>query len=100
MSVAMVRDLYEYHRWANHRLFDVAAALGEDACARDMGKQFSVPTLARMFAPPVRRRSELAQALEGLVAQRVALLRPGLDGRGPTRSGTRWRPSRRPSSRA
>jgi uncharacterized damage-inducible protein DinB len=50
MSVAMVRDLYDYHRWANHRLFDVAVALGEEACARDVGKQFSVPTLTRMFA--------------------------------------------------
>ena len=50
MSVAMVRDLYEYHRWANRRLFDVALALGEDACARDLGKHFSVPNLTRMFA--------------------------------------------------
>jgi uncharacterized damage-inducible protein DinB len=50
MSLAMVRNLYEYHRWANRRLFDVALALGEDACARDMGKQWSVPTLTRMFA--------------------------------------------------
>jgi uncharacterized damage-inducible protein DinB len=45
MSLAMVRNLYEYHRWANRRLFDVALALGEDACARDMGKHVSVPTL-------------------------------------------------------
>ena len=50
MSVAMVRDLYEYHRWANRKLFDVAAALGEDACAKDLGKHFSVPNLTRMFA--------------------------------------------------
>jgi len=50
MSVAMVRDLYEYHRWANRRLFEVAAALGEDLCAREAGTQFSVPTLVRMFA--------------------------------------------------
>jgi uncharacterized damage-inducible protein DinB len=50
MSLALVRSLYEYHRWANRRLFDVAQALGEDACARDMGKQWSVPTLTRMFA--------------------------------------------------
>ena len=50
MSVAMMRDLYEYHRWANHRLFDVASALGEQACARDLGKHFSVPTLVQMFA--------------------------------------------------
>ncbi len=34
MSVAMVRDLYDYHRWANRRLFDVALALGEPACAQ------------------------------------------------------------------
>ena len=43
MSVAMVRDLYDYHRWANHKLFDFAAALGEDLCGRDAGAQFSVP---------------------------------------------------------
>ena len=50
MSAAMVHDLYDYHRWANRRLFDVAAALGEAACAREVGKHFSVPTLTRMFA--------------------------------------------------
>ena len=50
MSVAMVRDLYDYHRWANRRLFDVALALGEPACAQEVGKQFSVPTLRQMFA--------------------------------------------------
>ncbi len=44
------QELYAYHRWANRRLFDVAAALGEDACGRDIGKQFSFPTLRRMFA--------------------------------------------------
>jgi uncharacterized damage-inducible protein DinB len=50
MSIAMVRDLYEYHRWANRRLLDVATALGDDACARELGAHFSVPTLRRMFA--------------------------------------------------
>jgi uncharacterized damage-inducible protein DinB len=50
MSVAMVHDLYEYHRWANRRLFDVALALGEEACGKELGKHFSVPTLTRMFA--------------------------------------------------
>ncbi len=44
------QELYAYHRWANHRLFDVAAALGEEACARDVGTQFSFPTLRRMLA--------------------------------------------------
>lgn len=44
------QELYAYHRWANHRLFDIAAALGEDVCGRDVGKQFSFPTLRRMLA--------------------------------------------------
>jgi uncharacterized damage-inducible protein DinB len=44
------QELYTYHRWANRRLFDIAAALGEDACGRDVGEQFSFPTLRRMFA--------------------------------------------------
>ena len=43
-------ELYAYHRWANRRLFDVASALGEDTCAREIGKQFSVLSLLRMFA--------------------------------------------------
>jgi uncharacterized damage-inducible protein DinB len=50
MSASMIRDLFEYHRWANRRLFDVAAALGEETCAREVGPHFSVPTLTRMFA--------------------------------------------------
>jgi uncharacterized damage-inducible protein DinB len=50
MSVAMIRDLYEYHRWANRSLFDFAAALGEDVCGRDVGTQFSHPRVTRMFA--------------------------------------------------
>ena len=43
-------ELYAYHRWANRRLFDLAAALGEEACARDFGKPFSFPTLLRTLA--------------------------------------------------
>ena len=50
MSTELMRDLYGYHRWANRRLFDVAAALGDAAVTRDMGKQWSVPTLKGMFA--------------------------------------------------
>lgn len=49
MAVALIRELYEYHRWANRRLFDAAAALG-DAATRDMGPQWSYPTLKGMFA--------------------------------------------------
>ena len=49
MPVALIRELYDYHRWANRRLFDVAAGLG-DAATRDMGKHWSFPTLKGMFA--------------------------------------------------
>ncbi len=46
----LIRELYVYHRWANRRLFDAAAALGEDAAGREVGKQFSFPTVTRMLA--------------------------------------------------
>ena len=46
----LIRSLYDYHRWANHRLFDVAAALGDEALSRDMGAHWSVPDLKGMFA--------------------------------------------------
>jgi len=49
MSTTLIRELYDYHRWANRRLFDVAAGLG-DAVTRDMGQHWSVPTLKGMFA--------------------------------------------------
>lgn len=49
MEPKLIRELYDYHRWANHRLFDVGVGLG-DAVARDMGKHWSVPTVKGMFA--------------------------------------------------
>jgi uncharacterized damage-inducible protein DinB len=49
MSIALIREQYDYHRWANRRLFDLAAGLG-DAVARDMGKHWSFPTLKGTFA--------------------------------------------------
>jgi uncharacterized damage-inducible protein DinB len=49
MALTLIRELYDYHRWANHRLFDVAVALGE-AINRDLGKQWSTPTVKSMFA--------------------------------------------------
>jgi uncharacterized damage-inducible protein DinB len=49
MSVPLIRELYDYHRWANRKLFDLAAELG-DAATRDMGKHWSFPTLKGMFA--------------------------------------------------
>ena len=49
MSLATIRTLYAHHWWANRTLLDTAAKLGEDAVAREIGKQFSEPTLKRMF---------------------------------------------------
>lgn len=45
-----IRGLYDYHWWANRRLYDVAAALGEEAVGQDVGPQFSYPTVRRMLA--------------------------------------------------
>ena len=50
MSTALIREHYDYHRWANHRLFDIAVGLGAEATTRDMGKHWSFPTLKAMFA--------------------------------------------------
>jgi uncharacterized damage-inducible protein DinB len=49
MSIALIREHYDYHRWANRRLFDLALALG-DGVTRDMGAHWSFPTLKGMFA--------------------------------------------------
>ena len=49
MSVELIRGLYDYHRWANRRLFDVALERGEEAASRAMGPQWSFPTVLRMF---------------------------------------------------
>ena len=43
-------ELFAYHRWANRRLFDIASALGEETCGREVGAHFSFPTLRRTFA--------------------------------------------------
>ena len=50
MELELIRGLYDYHRWANRRLFDVAASLGDAAVTRDLGKHWSFPTLKGMFA--------------------------------------------------
>src|SRR5262249_48390507 len=49
-SVGLLRGLYDYHWWANHRLFETVRALGEETARREVGKQFSFPTLKGMFA--------------------------------------------------
>ena len=49
MAPTLIRELYDYHRWANRRLFNVATGLG-DAVTKDMVKHWSVPTVKGMFA--------------------------------------------------
>jgi uncharacterized damage-inducible protein DinB len=49
-ALDLVRGLYDYHRWANRRLYDVAAGLGQAMADREVGPQFSAPTLTKMFA--------------------------------------------------
>lgn len=48
MTLADLRDLYAYTEWANARLFDVAATLGAEAWARDLGGSF--PSLGATLA--------------------------------------------------
>jgi len=80
-------ELYTYHRWANRRLFDVASALGEETCGRDVGTQFSFPTLRRMFAHLygadavwlARWRGEPTGALPGSDIATMAALRKEWD---------------------
>jgi uncharacterized damage-inducible protein DinB len=48
--IELLRDLWAYHHWANRRLFDVTAALGDDVASRELGTQFSFPTLRGTFA--------------------------------------------------
>ena len=50
MTALLIRQLYAYDRWANRRLLDVVAALPAEAVTRDMGQQWSFPTLKGMFA--------------------------------------------------
>jgi uncharacterized damage-inducible protein DinB len=49
MSIELIRELWQYHHWANRRLFDVAVALGEETAGREMGRQYSAPSLREMF---------------------------------------------------
>src|SRR3989442_14272911 len=49
MSVALIREYWAYHHWANRKLFKVTAALGEEAAGRPVGTQFSAPTLRAML---------------------------------------------------
>ena len=48
-AVDVVRAVYDYHGWANGRLFAAARELGPDV-TREVGAQFSAPTVKGMFA--------------------------------------------------
>ena len=49
MGIELISGAYEYHRWANRRLFEVALARGHEAVERDMGVQWSFPSVRTMF---------------------------------------------------
>lgn len=49
MDLGWVRQLYDYHWWANRKLWDTTVALGDGVAAREVGQQFSFPTLKQMF---------------------------------------------------
>lgn len=92
MSVALIREYWAYHHWANRRLFDVVAALGEDVAGRGIGTQFSEPSLRAMLVhmygadwfwletwrgrPPAIVRGDPTY---GLVIRTLAELRPKWD---------------------
>ena len=50
MLLEMVRALYDYDRWANGRLFEAVASLPAGTADREIGSQFSFPTLKGMLA--------------------------------------------------
>lgn len=50
--MSATRDLFAYNRWANARILDAAAALDDEALARDLGSSFPsvLATLAHLLA--------------------------------------------------
>lgn len=50
MLTETVKTLYEYDRWANRRLVDAVASLPPATADREIGSQFSFPTLKGMLA--------------------------------------------------
>ncbi len=50
MTLDEVGTLFDYDRWANERLREAVAKLPPDAIDRELGSQFSFPTLKGMMA--------------------------------------------------
>ena len=50
MDRQLIQGIWGYHWWANRNHFDLVAGLGEAAARKEIGKQFSFPTLKGMLA--------------------------------------------------
>jgi uncharacterized damage-inducible protein DinB len=50
VTPALIRELYAYDRWANGKLLDVVSAMPAGDATRELGAQWSFPTLKGMFA--------------------------------------------------
>ena len=46
----LIQGIWGYHWWGNSTHFDEVAALGDDTARKEIGKQFSFPTLKAMLA--------------------------------------------------
>src|SRR5262245_30448901 len=83
MSLELLRELYDYHWWANRRLFDHVAGLGEECATQAIGSHFSVPSLLGMLAHIygadamwlARWKGSSPPALPGADIRRLAALR-------------------------
>jgi uncharacterized damage-inducible protein DinB len=50
MELELIQGIWGYHWWGNRKLFDEAAALGEETAKKDLGRHWSFPTLKGMLA--------------------------------------------------
>ena len=50
MELELIRGIWDYHWWGNRKLFDEAAALGEETARKELGRHWSFPTLKGMLA--------------------------------------------------
>jgi uncharacterized damage-inducible protein DinB len=65
MTLAGLRELYAYDRWANRRLLDAVARLGPGEATRPVGGQFSTPTLKGLLAHILGAEDLWLQRLRG-----------------------------------